>query len=56
MGGALTLLLFVVFQLTFDATGSGGNEGIAGLVQRALIIVALATQSTLVVGVSRVRP
>lgn len=55
VGGALTLVLFVVFQLTFDATGSGGNEGVAGLVQRALILVALATQSTLVVGVSRAR-
>lgn len=52
-GGALTLALFVVFQLTFDATGAGGNEGAAGLVQRALILVALATQSVLAVGVAR---
>ncbi|KRB36424.1 DUF998 domain-containing protein [Microbacterium sp. Root180] len=56
VGGALTLVLFVVFQLTFDATGAGGNDGVAGLVQRALILVALATQSVLVVGISRVSP
>jgi hypothetical protein len=52
-GGALALTLFVVFQLTFDASGAGGNEGVAGLVQRGLILVALATQSVLVVGVAR---
>ena len=55
-GGATTLVLFAVFMAIFDATGAGGNEGVAGLVQRRLILVALATQSALVVGVSRLRP
>lgn len=53
VGGAITLVLFVAFQLTFDASGAGGNEGVAGVVQRALILAALTTQSVLVVGVAR---
>lgn len=53
IGAVLTLGLFVLFQLTFDATGAGGNDGIAGAVQRGLIVVAMATQSALVVGASR---
>ena len=55
-GGATALVLFAVFMAIFDASGAGGNEGVAGLVQRLLILVALATQSALVVGVSRLRP
>ena len=55
-GGVLTLVLFGVFMAIFDATGAGGNEGVAGLVQRALIVVAMATQSLLVVGVARSQP
>jgi heme/copper-type cytochrome/quinol oxidase subunit 4 len=55
-GGAVTLGLFAVFMAIFDASGAGGNEGVAGLVQRLLILVALATQSALVVGISRHRP
>ncbi|MET0735443.1 MAG: DUF998 domain-containing protein [Microbacterium sp.] len=53
IGGVLTLVLFAVFMMTFDATGAGGGDGIAGLVQRALILVAMATQSVLVVGATR---
>jgi hypothetical protein len=53
VGGILILVLFVVFQLTFDATGAGGNTGVAGLVQRVLVLVALATVCTLTVGVAR---
>lgn len=52
-GGVVALALFVVFQLTFDASGAGGNDGVSGLVQRVLILVVLATQSALVVGVAR---
>jgi heme/copper-type cytochrome/quinol oxidase subunit 4 len=52
-GGALTLVLFAVFMFTFDATGAGGHEGTAGLIQRALIICALVTQSVLAVGAAR---
>lgn len=55
-GGVATLVLFAVFMAIFDATGAGGNEGVAGLVQRALILVAMATQSILVVGVVRRAP
>jgi hypothetical membrane protein len=55
-GGATTLVLFAVFMAIFDASGAGGNEGVAGLVQRLLILTALATQSVLVVGISRLRP
>ncbi|GAA1997430.1 DUF998 domain-containing protein [Microbacterium pumilum] len=54
-GGVLALALFAVFMAIFDATGAGGNEGVAGLVQRALIVVVLATQSVLVVRVARSR-
>ncbi|QIG39750.1 DUF998 domain-containing protein [Microbacterium sp. 4R-513] len=53
VGGIVSLALFAVFMATFDATGAGGNDGIAGIVQRALILVVLATQSALVVGVTR---
>jgi Protein of unknown function (DUF998) len=52
IGGILTFVLFAIFMMTFDATGAGGNDGIAGLIQRALIVVAMITQSVLVVGVS----
>ncbi len=52
-GGVVTLLLFAIFMATFDASGAGGNEGMAGLVQRLLIVVAMSTQSILVVGVAR---
>ena len=52
-GGVLTLVLFVIFMAIFDATGAGGNEGVAGLVQRALIVAVLTTQSVLVVHVPR---
>ncbi|MDW4571789.1 DUF998 domain-containing protein [Microbacterium sp. M3] len=52
-GGVIALILFGVFMATFDATGAGGNEGISGLIQRALITVVLATQAALVVGLSR---
>jgi heme/copper-type cytochrome/quinol oxidase subunit 4 len=51
-GGIVTLVLFAAFMLSFDATGAGGNEGVAGIVQRALIVIALATQSLLVVGIA----
>jgi len=53
VGGVVTLALFAVFMITFDATGAGGNDGVAGLVQRALILVAMATQSVLIVGTAR---
>ena len=52
-GGATTLVLFAVFMAIFDASGAGGNEDVAGLVQRVLILVALTTQSLLVVGTAR---
>lgn len=35
---ALTLLLFVVAQITFDPTAAGANVGIAGLTERILIV------------------
>ncbi|KAA9111466.1 DUF998 domain-containing protein [Microbacterium rhizomatis] len=53
-GGILTLVLFAIFMITFDATGAGGNAGIAGLTQRCLITVALVTQSLLVTSVPAV--
>jgi len=53
VGGAASLVLFAVFMAVFDATGAGGNVGVAGLVQRALILVTLATLSTLSIGVVR---
>jgi hypothetical protein len=37
-GGALTLLLFVVAQVTFDQAAAGANVGIAGLTERILIV------------------
>jgi hypothetical protein len=52
-GGVLTLVLFAWFMAIFDASGAGGNEGYAGLVQRLLIVVAMTTQSVIVVGVAR---
>lgn len=56
IGGVLTLALFALFQLTFDATGAGGNDGVAGLVQRCLILVAMATQALLLIGAQSVAP
>ncbi|GAA1915782.1 hypothetical protein GCM10009775_05340 [Microbacterium aoyamense] len=53
-GGAASLVLFAIFMGIFDATGAGGNVGVAGLVQRALILVTLATLSALAVGVARI--
>ncbi|SEQ85929.1 DUF998 domain-containing protein [Microlunatus flavus] len=53
VGGLVTLVLFVVFQATFDASGAGGNEGVSGLVQRALVLTVMAAVSVLVVAVSR---
>lgn len=55
-GGVLALALFAVFMATFDATGAGGNDGYAGLVQRALIVVVLLTQSVLVVRAPQAAP
>ena len=55
-GGVLALALFALFMATFDATGAGGNDGYAGLVQRALIVVALLTQSVLVVRAAHAAP
>jgi hypothetical membrane protein len=53
VGGILALALFTTFQVIFDASGAGGNEGVAGLVQRALILTVFATQAVLVVGIAR---
>lgn len=39
--GALALILFAVMMATFDAAGAGGNQGLAGLIQRALILVTM---------------
>ena len=47
--GAATLVLFVVFQATFDASGAGGNTGFSGLIQRALIVTAMAGVSAVIV-------
>lgn len=52
-GGTLALVLFVAFQVTFDATGAGGNAGVSGLIQRALILVTLASLSAVAVGVTQ---
>jgi hypothetical membrane protein len=51
--GALALVLFVVFMVIFDPYSAGSGEGVAGLVQRVLITVVLATVSML--GIAAVR-
>lgn len=53
VGGAASMVLFGIFMATFDATGAGGNDGVAGLVQRALIVVTLSTLSILTVRAAR---
>jgi hypothetical membrane protein len=47
VAGSLALALFVVFQVIFDPYSAGDNTGVAGLVQRLLITVVLATVSVL---------
>jgi hypothetical protein len=42
LGSPLTLLLVVLFFLTFDPTADGAQEGVAGLIQRLLTIEVLA--------------
>jgi hypothetical protein len=42
VAAAITLALFVTFQVIFDPYASGDNTGIAGLVQRTLAVVVLA--------------
>jgi hypothetical protein len=41
-GSPLTLLLAVLFFLTFQPTADGAQEGVAGLIQRLLTIEVLA--------------
>jgi hypothetical membrane protein len=53
VGGVATLALFVAFQATFDPAAAGDGGGVAGLVQRVLVVVAMATVSVVVVGVAR---
>jgi hypothetical protein len=38
LGSPLTLLLLVLFFLTFDPAASGANHGVSGLVQRVLAV------------------
>jgi hypothetical protein len=45
VAGPLTLLLLVGFMATFDPMSAAENQGVAGLVQRALISVSLATSA-----------
>jgi len=42
----LTFGLFVIFLATFN-TGAGGDNGVAGLVQRVLCVLAVGTAATL---------
>jgi hypothetical membrane protein len=42
VGSPLTLPLLVLFFVTFDPTAEGAQEGVAGLVQRVLVIEVLA--------------
>lgn len=51
--GGIGLVLFVAFQLTFDATGAGGNSGISGALQRALIVTVMTGVSAVVLLVAR---
>ncbi|MGD7731592.1 DUF998 domain-containing protein [Propionibacteriaceae bacterium G57] len=53
VGGALALILFAVFMAVFDASGAGSNEGIAGLIQRALIVVTMTSVVILTVALPR---
>ena len=56
VAGPLALALFVVFQVIFDPYSAGDNTGVAGLVQRVLITVVLATVSVLGIAAARTRP
>jgi hypothetical membrane protein len=47
VAGPLALALFVVFQVIFDPYSAGDDIGVAGLVQRLLITVVLASVSVL---------
>jgi hypothetical membrane protein len=42
VGSPLTLLLVVLFFVTFDPTAESAQEGVAGLVQRLLVVEVLA--------------
>gem|GEM_PF-1026443 len=42
LGGPLTLVLVVLFFLTFVPTAAGAQEGVAGLTQRLLVVEVLA--------------
>ena len=42
LGSPLTLPLVVLFFVTFDPTAEGAQEGVAGLVQRVLVVEVLA--------------
>ena len=42
LGSPLTLLLVVLFFLTFDQVAAGANRGVAGLTERILAIEILA--------------
>ena len=42
LGSPLTLLLLVLFFVTFNPTASGANQGVSGLVQRILAVEVLA--------------
>jgi len=55
VAGPLALALFVVFQVIFDPYSAGDNTGVAGLVQRLLITVVLATVSVLGIAAFRTR-
>lgn len=53
--GLVALVLFVVFMAVFEPIDAGGNHGIAGLLQRALIVVAMAGVVTMTLMIPKVR-
>jgi hypothetical protein len=52
IGGVTALTLFIVFMATFDPGSAGGNYGIAGLLQRVLIVATMAAVIGLTLRVS----
>jgi hypothetical protein len=38
LGSPLTLLLIILYFLTFEPSASGANDGVAGLTQRLLVV------------------
>jgi hypothetical protein len=47
IAGFAALVLFTVFMVIFDPYAAGSNEGVAGVVQRTLVTLMLATVSML---------